>query len=314
MRRGLLNSPSVVIDARERGFSLVLVLLVIAALSLAATLFLQAVRGYGRTAASIASAVTLEAHADAGVQLAIFDLAASSRDGRRTRRIPIDGTAFHCNLAPGTLLRLQIQDDAGRVDLNVGSDRLIQALLRGVRIEKPEALADAILDYRDSDDDRRPSGAEIDEYAAAGRKAGPRNAPFLALEELGQVLGMTAEVAALLRPHLTLNSGLEGIDPAAARPELAEIIARGDRGGEVVEMQGLRQRPDIPPELRATSMRRSFKIVAEARAGAARYVREAMIELTNSRARPFQVRGWSRGEGVATSACDLPLPDAAPGC
>ena len=111
------------LDARERGFSLVLVLLVIGALSLAATLFLQAVRGYGRTAASIASVVTLEAHADAGVQLAIFDLAASSRDGRRTRRIPIDGTAFHCNLAPGTLLRLQIQDDAGRVDLNVGFSR-----------------------------------------------------------------------------------------------------------------------------------------------------------------------------------------------
>lgn len=313
MRRDLPISRSDVTVMREQGFSLVLVLLVIAALSLAATLFLQAARGYGRTMSAASTAAGLEANADAGIQLAILDLVASARDGRRTRRIPIDGTDFHCGLASGTMLRLQVQDDAGRVDLNVGSDRLVQALVRGLGLEKAEALADAILDYRDSDDDRRPSGAEIEEYAAAGRKSGPRNAPFLAIEELGQVLGMTAEVAALLRPHLTLNSGLEGIDPAAARPELAEILARGERGGKVVELEGLRDRPDIPQELRATSMRRSFRIVAEARAGAARYVREALVELSASRARPFVVRGWSRGDG-RPRAGEAARPESAPTC
>jgi len=314
MRRGRTSSRSEVTGRRDQGFSLVLVLLVIAALALAATLFLQAVRGYGRTASAASAAAALEAFADAGIQLAIFDLTASARDGRRTRRLPIDGTSYHCAPAPGALLRLQVQDDAGRVDLNVGSDRLIQALVRGLRLEKAEAIADAILDYRDSDDNRRPAGAEIDEYAAAGRKAGPRNAPFLSVEELGQVLGLTSEVVALLRPHLTLNSGLEGIDPAAARPELVEIIARGESGGKVVEIQGLRDRPDIPQELRATSMRRSFKIIADVRAGASRYVREAMIELTSSRTRPFLVRGWSRGNGIAVGGEEEPLPASVPGC
>jgi general secretion pathway protein K len=299
---------------RDQGFSLVLVLLVIAALSLGAALFLQAVRGYGRAVSAASAAATLEAQADAGVQIAIFDLAASARDGRRSRRIPVNGAVFHCAFASGPMLRLQVQDDAGRVDLNVGSDRLIQALVRGLRIEKAEAIADAILDYRDSDDNRRPSGAEADEYAAAGRKSGPRNAPFLAIAELGQVLGMTPETAALLRPHLTLNSGLEGIDPAAARADLVEIIARGERGGQVVELQGLRDRPDIPQELRSTSMRRSFKIVADVRTGSARYVREVMIELTNSRARPFIVRGWARGDGSVSGPLEAPFPETAPGC
>lgn len=301
-------------DGREQGFALVLVLVAIAALSLAAALFLQAVRGYGRSVSSLSTAVALEAQADAGVQLAIFDLAASARDGQRMRRVPVDGSDFHCGVASGAVLRLQVQDDAGRVDLNVGSDRLIQALVRGLRIDKAEAIADAILDYRDSDDNRRPSGAEVDEYAAAGRTTGPRNAPFLAIAELEQVLGMTAEIAALLRPHLTLNSGLEGIDPAAARPELVEIIARGESGGRAVELQGLRDRPDIPQELRATSMRRSFRVVADARAGQARFVREAMIELTNSRTRPFIVRGWARGDGAPVRAGEAPFPETAPPC
>lgn len=301
-------------STREAGFSLVLVLLVIAALSVAATLFLQVVRGYGRTVSAASAAARLEAYADAGVQIAILDLAASSRDGQRARRIPVDAMPFHCSFGPAVALRLVVQDEAGRVDLNVGSDRLIQTLLHGLRVEKADALADAILDYRDSDDNRRPAGAETDEYLAAGRRAGPRNAPFLAIDEIEQVLGVTPEIASRLRPYLTLNSGLEGVDPAAARPELAEILARGERGGEVVEMQGLRQRAEIPPDLRATSMRRSFRILADARTGTMRYVREVMIELSTSRTRPVIIKAWGRSDGADSEGPMPATPEELPRC
>jgi len=281
---------------REDGFSLVLVLLVVGALSLASVLFLQTVRGYSRTAASAVSVSMLEAYADAGVQIAILDLASSARDGRRTRRVAIDGTPFLCTPGGGVALRLRVQDDAGRVDLNVASDRLIQALVRGLPIEKPEAVADAILDYRDSDNDRRPSGAEAEDYAKAGRTHGPRNAAFLSIEELGQVLGVGPGALALLRPHLTLNSGLEGLDAAVARPDLVEIIVRGDAGGRALSGPSLGARPSLPQEMSSTSMRRTFTIEADARTAAARYVRQAAIELTSSRTRPYIVRGWTRGE------------------
>ncbi len=69
MRRGPHSNRTVVTDIREQGFSLVLVLLVIAALSLGAALFLQTVRGYGRTVSSASTAVMLEAQADAGFSL-----------------------------------------------------------------------------------------------------------------------------------------------------------------------------------------------------------------------------------------------------
>lgn len=280
----------------QAGFSLVLVLLVLGALAVASTLFLKSVSSVGRSVSASTSASMLEAIADAGVQMAILDLVAASRDAARQRRIPINAGTLRCVPAARVVLSVQVQDTGGLVDLNVGSDRLIQLLLRGLRLERAEALADAILDYRDSDNDRRPSGAEADEYFAAGRSQGPRNGPFLSIEELGQVLGMTAETVAALRPYVTLNSGLEGLDAAAARPELLEIIARGDLGDTFASTSSLPRGATIAQELRSTSMRRTFTIDVEARAGETRYIRRALIELTTSRARPFLIRSWARSD------------------
>ena len=74
---------------------------------------------------------------------------------------------------------------------------------------------------------KRPKGAEEAEYRAAGR-ASHKNAPFAAVEELNQVLGIDAELFEEMTPFVTAHSGKEGIDPVVARRRLIEILRRGD--------------------------------------------------------------------------------------
>ena len=122
----------------------------------------------------------------------------------------------------GQRLVISVTDESGKVDLNAADERLLQALLAGAGVPSSRAVTEAIMDFRDNDNIRRPQGAETEEYAAA-KRVGPKNAPFSVIEEIEQVLGVDSEIARHLRPHLTVYSGAPGIDTASASRELREI-------------------------------------------------------------------------------------------
>ena len=107
-------------------------------------------------------------------------------------------------------VQVLIIDETGKVDLNQADvpllSRLMQAL--GEPPDASDALAAAIVDWRDADDLSQPvGGAEDGDYAAAGRPYGAKDAPFETIAELEQVLGMTPDLYARLEPFLTLYSG-----------------------------------------------------------------------------------------------------------
>ena len=107
-------------------------------------------------------------------------------------------------------VQVRIIDETGKVDLNQADmpllSRLMQAL--GEPPDVSDALAAAIVDWRDADDLSQPvGGAEDGDYAAAGRPYGAKDAPFETIAELEQVLGMTPDLYARLEPFLTLYSG-----------------------------------------------------------------------------------------------------------
>ncbi|WP_448244527.1 general secretion pathway protein GspK [Pseudoxanthomonas mexicana] len=107
-------------------------------------------------------------------------------------------------------VQVRIIDETGKVDLNQADvpllSRLMQAL--GEPPDASDALAAAIVDWRDADDLGQPvGGAEDGDYAAAGRPYGAKDAPFETITELEQVLGMTPDLYARLEPFLTLYSG-----------------------------------------------------------------------------------------------------------
>ena len=107
-------------------------------------------------------------------------------------------------------VQVRIIDETGKVDLNQADvpllSRLMQAL--GEPPDASDALAAAIVDWRDADDLGQPvGGAEDGDYAAAGRPYGAKDAPFETIAELEQVLGTTPDLYARLEPFLTLYSG-----------------------------------------------------------------------------------------------------------
>jgi type II secretory pathway component PulK len=82
-----------------------------------------------------------------------------------------------------------IADEASRLNINTApKDSLLELP------EMTEEIADSILDWRDSDNEPEPSGAEEDYYITLQPPYSCRNAPFVTVEELLFVKGMTAEI------------------------------------------------------------------------------------------------------------------------
>jgi general secretion pathway protein K len=292
----------------EGGFVLLVVLSVLGLLALVVATFAHVTRTHVKSAAANVESGRAEALADAGVNLAILDAIATRESQRANRRFQLDATPVTCSLEgePGTLT-IAVQDEAGKVDLNIGNEVILRALVFGAGVKGGEAAADAILDFRDSDEDRRASGAERAEYRAAGRSHGPKNAAFVVVEELTNVLGLAQADVDRLRPFVTVYSGQTGIDPNVASSALIDILSRGVQDGGALAFKST---PDseggakftlgggapLPDELLAASVRKAFSVHSEARMpGGVVFVREAVVELTASRAAPYIVRRWSRG-------------------
>lgn len=100
----------------------------------------------------------------------------------------------------------QMTDEERVLPLNTVSDRILERLLRNeAQLESDDArrLADCILDWRDTDPETRPEGAE--DFYYKGRPEGyeSKDGPFESVEELLLVRGVTPAVYARIRPHLT---------------------------------------------------------------------------------------------------------------
>lgn len=292
---------------RDRGFILIVVISALGVLALVAATFAQITTSHVRTAASAVQSAGAEALADAGVQLAILDLVAGQPVDASRRRFALDGTARACEANDGGVLIISVQDEAGKVDVNAADERLLRALLTALAIPAG-AVTDALLDFRDADDNRRPQGAERAEYAAAGRPQGPKNAPLNVVDELEQVLGLTAADVARLRPHVTVYSGQSGIAPSAASQTLVSLLSRQPASASSDDAAATKEPAtkedetgseslltQLPREFAGGSGGRTFSVRSEAHAGRAIFVREAIVEVGNSRARPYVLRRWYRG-------------------
>ena len=66
-------------------------------------------------------------------------------------------------------------------------------------------LADAIIDFRDEDNEKGRNGAERRDYDSAGLSYGPKNEPFQLVDELVYVLGMTPNIYRRVAPLLTVR-------------------------------------------------------------------------------------------------------------
>lgn len=147
----------------------------------------------------------------------------------------IDG--FAVPLETGAI-RLTIKAEAGRIDINAARPEMLSGIYAaaGTGALKPSEFAALVLDWRDRNSRVRPGGAEREEYAALGLDHRPRDGPFLSLEELLLLPGMTQEDYQRLLPYLTVFNPLGDVDPGSAEmpvllsvPNMSESEALGIR-------------------------------------------------------------------------------------
>lgn len=272
----------------QRGLALVAVLWVVTVLALVAAVFTRETRGRLSLTRNLAEEAKAEALAEAGVNRAILVLLGLDES------VPwrVDGGSFTFDFAGGRV-RVTMQDEGGKIDLNRAADAVLQGLFASVGVEPDQAqrLADAVADFRDADDLRRLNGAEDPDYVAAGLPADAKDAPFATIEELQQVIGVTPYLFRSLVPLVTVYSPRRDVNiataPAAVLRALPYLSA--ERAAAILEQRAA-----------STGFPRRFRVIAvnllveATTSNGGRVIREAVLRRSGDAGRPFDVVKWRR--------------------
>lgn len=199
----------------QRGVAFIVVLWLIALLAIVLGSFALLARSEGLQARHLYDTTQARYAAEAGINRAVLAMA----DPDPLKRWIPDGRSYPFSFADAEI-EIRIIDESGKLDINAADVAVLEAFLNGNGLDmfEAQALAAAIVDWRDSDDLVMPNGAEDNEYKAAGLDYGPRNMLFDTLSELQQVLGMSHELYQRLAPSLTTHSGMS-LPNAAFAPE-----------------------------------------------------------------------------------------------
>ncbi len=207
----------------ERGIALIAVLWLTILLTVIASGFAFSMHGEAVAARNALSLAQARAAADGAVERTAFELT-------RPRNLP---DVWQADGSPQSWAEGEVKltswavDEAARIDLNTASDPLLKGLLQnvgGLDAFTAESVLEAILDWRDVDELKRPNGAEEPDYRAAGKTYKPANAPFDSVGELARVLGVTPGLVARIADSLTVYSRQPGINPATATRDVLLAI------------------------------------------------------------------------------------------
>jgi len=293
--------------AGERGIALILVLWVLALLSVIAVGFASNARTELLVVRNQIEAARARAIAEAGISLAILEMTQMDQE----RRWIADGRE-HVLAYGEDRIQVSVQDEAGKIDLNAAPDELLEGVLRAVGMEGAGRLVDAIGDWKDPDDLTRPLGAEGSDYRAAGLPYGPSNGPFLAVDELRLLIGMTPALFERIRPLVTVYSRSGRINPLTAPPEVIRALP-GVSLDQADLYLATRSALDVPQQDMLPALigaeqylaRLSSQIVTIRSVGrtvrGGIFVREAVVVLTRDPAAPYRLLSWRQGDKEPTA-------------
>ena len=210
---------------RDQGFALLIVLWMLVLTSFLVALIAGSGRTELRITANLVANGEAAAAADGAIHQAIFNVI----DPRPELRWLLDGSVHE--LAIGDcVVDTRLRDEAGRINPNLASPELLEALFRAIGRDPESArqLASAIGEWIGNTASPRPKAVVLADYRQAGRDYAPPGAPLESIDELADVVGMTPATLATLRPHLSLFAPAEP-NPQHADPLVAaalEVLAR----------------------------------------------------------------------------------------
>ena len=238
-------------------------------------------------------AASMTAIAEAAVSRAVIGLF----DPRPERRWRADNVPQDFEF-DGVPIKVSIQDELGRIDINQAEVSALVSLLKSVGLDLNSAtgLADKILDWRTATTLKHLNGAKEADYAAVGSAYRPRNGPFQSIDELLLVMGMTAEIFRRIEPAVTVYSGRQFVDPQIApREVLLSLLNMTPQNVEaaLAARAGRAVSTELPSIDRIASLRgRAFRIRAEIVRANRSYVYEAYVRLTDNPLQPYWLMSW----------------------
>ncbi|MES9945460.1 MAG: PilX N-terminal domain-containing pilus assembly protein [Candidatus Thiodiazotropha sp.] len=209
---------------RQQGFALVLVLWLVALLTIVAASFSTHSKVETRLTGNAIDALHSRLLAQSGVNRAILELMVSDPQQRWNST----GQIYQIETDQGRV-SISIRNSSGLLDLNKAPrDQLVKLLaLIEDDIQEREALADRLIDWRDSDDLRHLSGAEDADYRSAGYPYGTAGRDLVSIDELAYVMGFNADRVERLRPYITLYSNTQNVDLRHAPEVLVSLLKGG---------------------------------------------------------------------------------------
>jgi general secretion pathway protein K len=290
-------------DRNTRGFIVVAVLWILAALSALVLIYLTYVTNTAVVVAGSADRIQADALVTAGVELATYQLTAVKEDGR-----PSSGT-FNARIGAARV-SVTFRSEAARIDLNAASKGLLAGLIVGLGGAPANAAdyADRIAAWR------APTGAgeddpETSSYRTAGISYAPRHAPFPQAEELWLVRGIPPAVVERMLPFVTTFSNLPSVNIADAAPQvLAALpgmtperlqVVLSQRGDPRVDPRSLVGLAGEGATLDASKAYR-MTVVIDFDSGR-RSASEVVILLLDEGDEPYRVLSWRNASDGATA-------------
>ena len=282
----------------ERGIALLVVIWVLTLLAILIVGFSGDARTELLVARNHYESASARAIADAGVSLAILGIL----DPTPEAQWAADGRVREMSYADGTL-RIRIQDEGGKIDLNAAPPELLAGLLTTVGGLSPGdagSLAQAIDTYRQAQQQADTPAAGRGGLRTMVRRQA--NA-FRVIEDLRLVPGVTRETYGRIAPFVTVYSGVGDVDPLTAPPEVLRSLP-GVNAGEVEAFLAARaQQGPIPGQLPPLSgpaggslahrMLQNATILSEGKtANGTTFTRAAVVSLSADPMAPYSVLSW----------------------
>jgi general secretion pathway protein K len=280
---------------QTRGFIVIAVLWILAALSALVLIYLTYVTTTAVTVAISTDRVQADALVTAGLELAAYRLTNFSQEAR-----PTSGS-FDARIGKARV-SVTFRSEAARIDLNAASKGLLAGLMTGLGAAPSDAAgyADRITAWRASTElgDNDPENSL---YRTSGAAYIPRHAPFPQAEELWLVRGIPQPVIERMLPFVTVFSNLASINVADAAPQvlaalpnmtpenLQELLSqRSDPAVDRQSLLGL-----AGGENATLSGSRSYRLaVAADLGGGRRSSADVVILLLEAGSDPYRVLSW----------------------
>jgi general secretion pathway protein K len=288
-----------------RGFIVVAVLWILAALSALVLIYMTYVTNTAVVVAASADRVQTEALVTAGVELSVLQLT-SLTEGKR----PTSGT-FNARVGASRIF-VTFRSEAARVDLNAAPKGLLAGLMTGLGVNPDDAAgyADRIMAWR-APTEGGEDNPENSFYRTSGAPYIPRHAPFPAAEELWLVRGIPPAIVERMLPFVTVFSNLPSINVLDAAPQvlaalpnmtpesLQSILAQ--RGDPTLDPQSLIGMAGGEGATLAGA--KAYRITVEAElSDGRRNGAEAVILLLESGDEPYRVLSWRNASDGSTAA------------